>query len=117
MTILISRRPKNQRRWRHRRRLGTSASFAKTRCDAAGSDAPDSDAAGSDAADSYAAGSDAAEPGERSPPDPDVALRNPRNSLVPANVVDDFAFLLLMLLLLLFFVVLVVGLFFFLSRD
>jgi len=100
--ILISRRPKNQRRWRHRRRLGTSTSFAKTGCDAAGSDAADSDAAGSDAA----------EPGERSPPDPDVALRNPRNSLVPANVVDDFAFLLLMLLLL-FFVVFAVGLFFF----
>jgi len=106
---LISRRPKNQRRWRHRRRLGTSASFAKTGCDAAGSDAADSDAAGSDAADS-----EAAKTGERSPPDPDVALRNPRNSLVPANVVDDFAFLLLMLLLLLllFFVVFVVGLFF-----
>jgi len=105
--ILISRRPKNQRRWRHRRRLGTSTSFAKTGCDAAGSDAADSDAAGSDAADS-----DAAEPEERSPPDPNVALRNPRNSLAPANVVDDFAFLLLMLLLL-FFVVFAVGLFFF----
>jgi len=81
-------------------------SFAKTGCDAAVSDTVDSDAAGSDAA-----GSDAAEPGERSPPDSDVALRNPRNSLVPANAVDDFAFLLIMLLLL-FFVVFVVGLFF-----
>jgi len=92
-------------------------SFAKTGCDAAVSDTVDSDAAGSDAAGSDAAGSDAAEPGERSPPAPDVALRNPRNSLVPANVVDDFAFLLLMLLLLLlFFVVFAVGLFF-LSRD
>jgi len=99
---LISRRPKNQRRWRHRRRLGTSASFAKTGCDAAGIDAADSDAADSEAA----------KTGERSLPDPDVALRNPRNSLVPANVVDDFAFLLLMLLLLLFFVVFVGGLFF-----
>jgi len=47
---------------------------------------------------------------ERSPPDPDVALRNPRNSLLPANV----AFLLLMLLLL-FFVV-VIGLFVFEQR-
>merc|ERR1712183_1021243 len=80
-TIVTSRWPKNQRRWRHRRRLGTSASLAKT---------------GSDAA-----GSDAAQPGERSPPDPDVALWNPRNSLLPANV----AFLLLMLLLLFFVVV------------
>jgi len=79
--------------------------LAKTGCDAA-----DSDAAGSDAA-----RSDAGQPGERSPPDSDVALRNPRNSLVPANVVDDFAFLLLMLLLL-FFVVFVVGLFFFEQR-
>jgi len=87
-------------------------SFAKTGCDAAGSDA-----AGSDAADSDAADSEAAKTGERSPPDPDVALRNPRNSLVPANVVDDFAFLLLMLLLLLlFFVVFAVGLFFFEQR-
>jgi len=79
--------------------------LAKTGCDAA-----DSDAAGSDAA-----RSDAGQPGERSPPDSDVALRNPRNSLVPANAVDDFAFLLLMLLLLLllFFVVFAVGLFFF----
>jgi len=76
-TILISRWPKNQRWWRHRRRLGTSASYEKT---------------GYDAADSDAAGSDAGQPGERSPPDPDVALRNPRHSLVPANVVDDFAF-------------------------
>merc|ERR1719186_1865999 len=95
MTTTISRRPKNQRRGRHRRRLGTSASLAKT---------------GSDAADSDAAGIDAAQPGERSPPDPDVALRNPRNSLLPANV----AFLLL-LLLLLFFVV-VIGLFVFEQR-
>jgi len=99
-TIVISRRPKNQRRGRHRRRLGTSASLAKTGCDAADSDAADSDAAGIDAA----------QPGERSPPDPDVALRNPRNSLLPANV----AFLLLMLLLL-FFVV-VIGLFVFEQR-
>jgi len=99
-TILILRLPKNQRRGRHRRRLGTSASLAKT-----GSDAADSDAADSDAA-----GIDAAQPGERSPPDPDVALRNPRNSLLPANV----AFLLLMLLLL-FFVV-VIGLFVFEQR-
>jgi len=96
-TNVTSRWPKNQRRGRHRRRLGTSASLAKTGCDAA-----DSDAAGIDAA-----GIDAAQPGERSPPDPDVALRNPRNSLLPANV----AFLLLMLLLL-FFVV-VIGLFLF----
>merc|ERR1719186_2456353 len=95
MTTTISRRPKNQRRWRHRRRLGTSAPLAKT---------------GSDAADSDATGIDAAQPGERSPPDPDVALRNPRNSLLPANV----AFLLLMLLLL-FFVV-VIGLFVFEQR-
>jgi len=64
---------------------------------------------GSDAADSDAAGIDAAQPGERSPSDPDVALRNPRNSLLPANV----AFLLLMLLL--FFVV-VIGLFVFEQR-
>jgi len=99
-TIVTSRWPKNQRRGRHRRRLGTSASLAKT-----GSDAADSDAADSDAA-----GIDAAQPGERSPPDPDVALRNPRNSLLPANV----AFLLLMLLLL-FFVV-VIGLFVFEQR-
>jgi len=99
-TIVTSRWPKNQRRWRHRRRLGTSASLAKT-----GSDAAASDAAGIDAA-----GIDAAQPGERSPPDPDVALRNPRNSLLPANV----AFLLLMLLLL-FFVV-VIGLFVFEQR-
>jgi len=104
-TIVTSRWPKNQRRGRHRRRLGTSASLAKT-----GSDAADSDAADSDAADSDAAGIDAAQPGERSPPDPDVALRNPRNSLLPANV----AFLLL-LLLLLFFVV-VIGLFVFEQR-
>jgi len=68
-----------------------------------------SDAADSDAADSDAAGIDAAQPGKRSPPDPDVALRNPRNSLLPANV----AFFLLMLLL--FFVV-VIGLFFFEQR-
>merc|ERR1711990_1263612 len=61
--IVISRRPKNQRRGRHRRRLGTSASLAKTGCDAA-----DSDAAGIYAADSDAAGIDAAQPGERSPP-------------------------------------------------
>jgi len=74
--------------------------LAKTGCDAADSDAADSDAAGIDAA----------QPGERSPPDPDVALRNPRNSLLPANV----AFLLLMLLLL-FFVV-VIGLFVFEQR-
>merc|ERR1719370_385889 len=105
MTTTISRLPKNQRRGRHRRRLGTSASLAKT-----GSDAADSDAANSDAADSDAAGIDAAQPGERSPLDPDVALRNPRNSLLPANV----AFLLLMLLLL-FFVV-VIGLFVFEQR-
>merc|ERR1719153_411594 len=84
-TIVISRRPKNQRRGRHRRRLGTSASLAKT-------------------------DSDAAQPEERSPADPDVALRNPQNSLLPANV----AFLLL-LLLLLFFVV-VFGLFVFEQR-
>merc|ERR1711990_910322 len=89
-TNVTSRWPKNQRRWRHRRRLGTSASLAKT---------------GSDAA-----GIDAAQPGERSPADPDVALRTPRNSLLPANV----AFLLLMLLLL-FFVV-VIGLFVFEQR-
>jgi len=99
-TIVTSRWPKNQRRGRHRRRLGTSASFAKT----------GSDAANSDAADIDAAGIDAAQPGERSPADPDVALRNPRNSLLPANV----AFLLLMLLLL-FFVV-VIGLFVFEQR-
>jgi len=99
-TIVTSRWPKNQRRGRHRRCLGTSASLAKT----------GSDAAGSDAADRDAAGIDAAQPGERSPPDPDVALRNPRNSLLPANV----AFLLLMLLLL-FFVV-VIGLFVFEQR-
>jgi len=85
-TIVTSRWPKNQRRGRHRRRLGTSASLAKTGCDAA---------------DSNAADCDAAQPGERSPPYPDVALRNPRNSLLPANV----AFLLLMLLLLFFVVV------------
>jgi len=105
---VTSRWPKNQRRWRHRRRLGTSAS-AKTGCDAADSDAADSDAADSDATDSDAAGIDVVQPGERSPPDPDVALRNPRNSLLPANV----AFLLLMLLL--FFVV-VIGLFVFEQR-
>jgi len=99
-TIVISRRPKNQRRGRHRRCLGTSASLAKTGCDAADSDAADSDAADSDTA----------QPGERSPADPYVALRNPRNSLLPANV----AFLLLMLLLL-FFVV-VIGLFVFEQR-
>jgi len=115
MTTTISRWPKNQRRGRHRRRLGISASLAKTGSDsadndAAYSDAADSDAADSDAADSDAAGIDAAQPGERSPPDPDVALRNPRNSLLPANV----AFLLLMLLLL-FFVV-VIGLFVFEQR-
>jgi len=103
---VTSRWPKNQRRGRHRRRLGASASLAKTGCDAA-----DSDAADSDAADSDAAGNDAAQPGERSPPDPDVALRNPRNYLLPANL----AFLLLMLLLLLFFVV-VIGLFVFEQR-
>merc|ERR1719209_699955 len=80
-TIVISRRPKNQRRGRHRRCLGTSASLAKPGCDAA-----DSDAADSDATDSDAAGIDVVQPGERSPPDPDVALRNPRNSLLPANV-------------------------------
>jgi len=97
MTIVISRRPKNQRRGRHRRRLGT---LAKTGCDATDIDAADSDAAGINAA----------QPGERSPADPDVALRNPRNSLLPANV----AFLLLMLLLL-FFVV-VIGLFVFEQR-
>jgi len=113
-TIVTSRWPKNQRRGRHRRCLGTSASLAKTGCDAADSDAADSDAADSDAADSDATDSDAAgidvvQPGERSPPDPDVALRNPRNSLLPANV----AFLLLMLLL--FFVV-VIGLFVFEQR-
>jgi len=79
-------------------------SLAKT-----GSDTADSDAADSDAADSDAAGIDVAQPRERSPPDPDVALRNPRNSLLPANV----AFFLLMLLL--FFVV-VIGLFFFEQR-
>jgi len=107
---VISRRPKNQRRGRHRRRLGTSASLAKTGSDAADSDAANSDAADSDAADCDAAGIDATQPGERSPPDPDVALRNPRNSLLPANV----AFLLLMLLLL-FFVV-VIGLFVFEQR-
>jgi len=109
-TIVTSRWPKNQRRGRHRRRLGTSASLAKTGSGATDSDATDSDAADSDAADSDAADSDAAQPGERSPPDPDVALRNPRNSLLPANV----AFLLLMLLLL-FFVV-VIGLFVFEQR-
>jgi len=114
-TIVTSRWPKNQRRGRHRRRLGTSASLAKTGSgatdsDATDSDAADSDAADSDAADSDADGIDAAQPGERSPPDPDVALRNPRNSLLPANV----AFLLL-LLLLLFFVV-VIGLFVFEQR-
>jgi len=113
-TIVTSRWPKNQRRGRHRRRLGTSASLAKTGSgatdsDATDSDAADSDAADSDAADSDADGIDAAQPGERSPPDPDVALRNPRNSLLPANV----AFLLLMLLL--FFVV-VIGLFVFEQR-
>jgi len=80
-----------------------------TDSDATDSDAADSDAADSDAADSDADGIDAAQPGERSPPDPDVALRNPRNSLLPANV----AFLLLMLLL--FFVV-VIGLFVFEQR-
>merc|ERR1719376_285839 len=94
-TMVISRRPKNQRRGRHRRRLGTSASLAKT---------------GSGATDSDATGIDAARPGERSPPDPDVALRNPRNSLLPANV----AFLLLLLLLLIF--VVVIGLFVFEQR-
>jgi len=109
-TIVTSRWPKNQRRGRHRRRLGTSASLAKTGSDAAGSDAANSDAADSDAADCDAAGIEAAQPEERSPPDPDVALRNPRNSLLPANV----AFLLLMLLLL-FFVV-VIGLFVFEQR-
>merc|ERR1719376_1125788 len=77
-TMVISRRPKNQRRGRHRRRLGTSASLAKSGIDAAGIDA--------------------AQPEEKSPPDPDVALRNPRNSLLPANVA-------LLLLMLLFFVV------------
>merc|ERR1719376_1251142 len=97
-TMVISRRPKNQRRGRHRRRLGTSASLAKS-----GSDAADSDAAGIDAA-----GIDAAQPEEKSPPDPDVALRNPRNSLLPANVA-------LLLLMLLFFVV-VIGLFVFEQR-
>jgi len=106
---VTSRWPKNQRRGRQRRRLGTSASLAKTGCDAADSDAVDSDAAGIDAADSDAAGIDVVQPGERSPLDPDVALRNPRNSLLPANV----AFLLLMLLL--FFVV-VIGLFVFEQR-
>jgi len=114
-TIVTSRWPKNQRRGRHRRRLGISASWAKTGCDATDSDAADSDAAdsdpaGSDAAGIDAAGIDAAQPEERSPADPDVALRNPRNSLLPANV----AFLLLMLLLL-FFVV-VIGLFVFEQR-
>jgi len=84
--------------------------LAETGCDAADTDAADSDAADSDAADSNDAGIDAAQPEERSPPDPDVALRNLRNSLLPANV----AFLLL-LLLLLFFVV-VIGLFVFEQR-
>jgi len=74
-----------------------------------GSDAAGIDAAGIDAARRNSAGIDAAQPGERSPPDPDVALRNPRNSLLPANV----AFLLLLLLL--FFVV-VIGLFVFEQR-
>jgi len=88
--------------------------LAKTGCDAADSDAADSDAADSDAADSDATDSDAAgidvvQPGERSPPDPDVALRNPK--LSPPGKCRFFVINVVVIFLLLLLVCL------FLSRD